>query len=132
MRVRGTRLDLERHRREILVPHQRDLALAVGHVGERPGQLLHRERQRRERQGRPDDVLVGGIAEGPPDRLVVARVVVRLRRPGRHDQRPRARLQVDEHGVLAGRDSLVVDDERHLSLQPCRMVAPCHGERRRF
>src|SRR5437667_982232 len=81
-------LYFERHRGHVLVPHDRHLAAGVGHVGERPRQLIDGKRQRADRHRRAHDVLVGRVVVRAPDFSLVAGIVAGLRFPVRDDERP--------------------------------------------
>lgn len=58
--------DFERYARDRLVPHDGELAAGVGDIDEIPRQLIDRERQRRERHRRANDVFVGRVLVGTP------------------------------------------------------------------
>src|ERR1700730_3531121 len=85
--------DFERYGGDYFVPHDRQLAAGVAHVGKHPRELLGRERQRAERHRRADDVFVRRVAERAENLRSVLGIEAGLRLPVRDDQRPVVRLQ---------------------------------------
>src|SRR3989442_1046689 len=79
---------LEGRTRHCLSPHDGDPAAVVRHVEEAPRQLLASEGQRLHLHRDAGDVFLRGVTVCPPQRRLVLRIELRLRRPVRHDQGP--------------------------------------------
>ena len=116
----------------IVLPHISAMRPPVVlHVDERPGELIDFVRQLVELHRHARDVLVGRVAIRAPQRGLVVRIELVLRRPARNDQRPLGQLEIDEQAVFTGRHRGLAEHQRHFGHQPRRLVRAGAPHRRR-